>query len=80
MVAFLDHDHIWILLSLIHNYFAIVDCTVNCAHEQRFLEVFLSQCNDLQCRIMPVSNAVSSEGLTITGIQFYIEEHFFEKA
>ncbi len=41
----------------------------DCVCRQRFLEVFLGPFSNVNDRIMPMSDAVSSEGPKTTGIQ-----------
>ncbi len=48
---------------------ASADDTVDCVYRQWFLEVFLGPFSNVNDRIMPVSDAVSSEGPKTTGIQ-----------
>ncbi len=48
---------------------ASADGTADCVYRQWFLEVFLSPFSNVNDRIMPMSDAVSSEGLKTTGIQ-----------
>ncbi len=43
--------------------------TADCVYRQWFLEVFLGPYINVNDRIMPMSDAVSSEGLKTTGIQ-----------
>ena len=50
---------------------SFVDAAMNCVHRQWFLEVFLSPCSDVHYRILSVFNAVPSEGLKITNIQYW---------
>ncbi len=44
--------------------------TMDCVHQQCFLEVFLSPCCDLHYSSIPVCDAVPSKGPKITGIQY----------
>ncbi len=48
---------------------ASADGTAVCVYRQWFLEVFLGPFSNVNDRIMTMSDAVSSEGLKITGIQ-----------
>ncbi len=50
-------------------YLASADGTVDCVYRQWFLEVFLGPYSNVNDRIMPMSDAVSSEGPKTTGIQ-----------
>ncbi len=45
------------------------DGTADCVYRQWFLEVFLDPFSNVNDRIMPMSDAVSSEGPKTTGIQ-----------
>ncbi len=45
------------------------DGTADCVYQQWFLEVFLGLFSNVNDRIMPMSDAVSSEGQKTTGIQ-----------
>ncbi len=62
--ALLDHVHI-----LIDLYLASADGTADCVYRQWFLDVFLGPFSNVNDRIMPMSDAVSSEGPKTTGIQ-----------
>ena len=46
-----------------------MDGTGDCVYRWWFLEVFLGPFSNVNDRIMPVSDAVASEGPKITGIQ-----------
>ncbi len=48
---------------------ASADGTADCVYQQWFLEVFLGPFSNVNDRIMPMSDAVSSEGPKATGIQ-----------
>ncbi len=48
---------------------ASADGTADCVYRQCFLEVFLGPFSNVNDRIMPMSDAVSSEGPKIMGIQ-----------
>ncbi len=48
---------------------ASADGTADCVYRQWFLEVFLGPFSNINDRIMPMSDAVSSEGPKTTGIQ-----------
>ncbi len=50
-------------------WFPSADGTSDCVHRQWFLEVFLGPFSNVNDRIMPMSDAVSSEGPKTTGIQ-----------
>ncbi len=53
-----------------YNFFlASADGTADCVYRQWFLEVFLGPLGNVNDRIMPMSNAVSSEGPKTTSIQ-----------
>ncbi len=45
------------------------DGTAECVYQEWFLDVFLGPFSNINDRIMPTSDAVSSEGLKTTGIQ-----------
>ncbi len=45
------------------------DTTADCVYRQWFLEVFLGPFSNVNDRIMPMSDAVSSEGPKTTSIQ-----------
>ncbi len=64
--AVLYHVHIWLFFAV---YVASADSTVDCVYRQWFLEVFLGPFRYVNDRILPMSDAVSSEGLKTTGIQ-----------
>ncbi len=65
----LDHVHIWLLFCMIELYLASADGTADCVYRQWFLEVFLGPFSNVNDRIMPMSDAVSSEGPKTTDIQ-----------
>ncbi len=67
--ALLDHVHIWLPFCMIELWLASVDGTADCVYRQWFLEVFLGLFSNVNNRIMPMSDAVSSEGPKTTGIQ-----------
>ncbi len=69
MTALLDHVHIWLNLCMIELYLASADGTADCVYRQWFLEVFLGPFSNVNDRIMPMSDVVSSEGPKTTGIQ-----------
>ncbi len=48
---------------------ASADGTADCVYRQWFLEVFLSPFSNVNDRIMPMSDAVSSEGLKTKSTQ-----------
>ncbi len=48
---------------------ASADGTADCVYRQWFLEVFLGPFSNVNDRIMPMSDAVLSEGPKTTGIQ-----------
>ncbi len=54
---------------MIELYLAFADGMADCVYRQWFLEVFLGPFSNVNDRIMPMSDAVSSEGLMTTGIQ-----------
>ncbi len=60
--VFLDHVHIWLPFCMIELYLASADGTADCVYRQWFLEVFLGPFSNVNDRIMPMSDAVSSEG------------------
>ncbi len=62
--ALLGHVHIWLPFFL-RGLVGMADCV----YRQWFLEVFLGPFSNVNDRIMPMSDAVSSEGLKTTGIQ-----------
>jgi len=57
------HIHIWLPFYLIELQLASADGTADGVYRQWFLEVFLGPFSNVNDRIMPMSNAVSSEGL-----------------
>ncbi len=67
--ALLDHVHIWVNFCMIELMLASADGTADCVYRQWFLEVFLGPFSNVNDRIMPMSDAVSSEGPKTTGIQ-----------
>ncbi len=68
-MAFLDHVHIWLHFCIIELRLASADGMADCVYRQWFLEVFLGPFSNVNDRIMPMSDAVSSEGLKTMGIQ-----------
>ncbi len=68
-MVLLNHVHIWLPFCMIELKLASSDDTVDCVYQQWFLEVFLGPFSNVNDRIMPVSDAVSSEGPKTTGIQ-----------
>ncbi len=60
-MALLDHVHIWLPFFMIELYLASTDGTADCVYRQWFLEVFLGPFSNVNNRIMPMSDAVSSE-------------------
>ncbi len=67
--ALLDHVHIWLPFCMIELWLASADGMAYCVYRQWFLEVFLGPFSNVNDRIMPMSDAVSSEGPKTTGIQ-----------
>ncbi len=58
------------MASLLHDpYLASADRMADCVYRQWFLEVFLGPFSSVNNIIMPISDAVSSEGPKTTGIQ-----------
>ncbi len=55
--ALLDHVHIWLPFCMIE-----LQIELQIVYRQWFLEVFLSPFSNVNDRIMPMSDAVSSEG------------------
>ncbi len=54
---------------MIEIYLVSADGTADCVYRQWILDVFLGPFSNVNDRIMPMSDAVSSEGPKITGIQ-----------
>ncbi len=48
------------MASFLHD--RALDCTADCVYRQWFLELFLGPFSNVNNRIMPMSDAVSSEG------------------
>ncbi len=69
----LDHVYIWLPFCMTELQLASADGTVDCVYRQWFLEVFLGPFSNVNDRIMPMSDAVSSEGPKTTGIQQRLE-------
>ncbi len=57
------------LFCMIELYLASANGMVTCVYQRWFLEVFLSPFSNVNDRIMPMSDVVSSEGLQTMGIQ-----------
>ncbi len=68
-MALLDHVHIWLTFCMIELWLASADGTADCVYRQWFLEVFLGPFSNVNDRIMPMSDAVLSEGPKTTDIQ-----------
>ncbi len=58
----MDHVHIWLPFCMTKLYLASVDGTVDSVYRQWLLELFLSPFSNVKDRIMPMSDAVLSEG------------------
>ncbi len=63
-MAHLDCVHIWLPFCIIELKLASA-----CVYRQWFLELFLGSFSNVNDKIMPMSDAVSSEGPKTTGIQ-----------
>ncbi len=64
------HRNIWLPFCTIEIYLASADGTADCVYRQWFLEVFLGPFSNVNDKIMPMSDAVLSEGgPKTTGIQ-----------
>ncbi len=72
-MVLLDHVYIWLPFCMTELQLASADGTVDCVYRQWFLEVFLGPFSNVNDRIMPMSDAVSSEGPKTTGIQKRLE-------
>ncbi len=57
------------MFHVVEIYLASADGTADRVYRQWFLEVFLGPLSNFNDRIMPMSDAVSSEGLKTMGIQ-----------
>ncbi len=67
--ALLDHVHIWLPFCMIELWLVSADGKADYVYWQWFLEVFLGPFSNVNNRIMPMSDAVSSEGPKTKGIQ-----------